>query len=663
MNYFVTGATGFIGGFFLEQLAARKGQIYVLVRQASREKLEALKTRLPTATAERLIPVYGDITQPSMGLSANDLSVLKGNVSQFFHFAAIYDMAADEASQAAANINGTLYAVQAAEAMQASCFHHVSSVAVSGLFRGTFREDMFEEAENLDHPYFRTKHESEKVVRQRCQIPFRIYRPSAVLGHSRTGEIDKIDGPYYSFKVIQKIRDTLPKWMPLVGVESGLNNVVPVDFVAKAIDHIAHLKGQDGGCFHIADPEHYSTGQMMNIFAEAAHAPKFTLRFDPKVFNFMPSALKDLLAKLPPVKRLKSAIFERFGLPESAAILMKYETRYDSRRTQALLADSGISVPKLSSYAPQVWDYWERNLDPDLFIDRTLEGQVADRLVLITGASAGIGRATALRLAKAGAKVILTARTLDKLEEAQAEIEAAGGQAYCYTVDIADLEACDKVVARIEQDLGKVDILINNAGRSIRRSVDLAYDRFHDFERTMQLNYFGALRMILRVLPGMTEQKRGHIINISSLGVLNHPPRFSAYVASKSALEAFSICAASEFSDKNIHFTNINMPLVRTEMIAPTKIYQYAPALEVDEAVDLVVEAVINKPKRVATGMGKFLSVMGALFPKFVEIANNATFRMFPDSAVAKGAAPGKELPEATSEQVAMAALMKGVHF
>ena len=663
MNYFVTGATGFIGGFFLEQLAARKGQIYVLVRQASREKLEALKTRLPTATAERLIPVYGDITQPSMGLSANDLSVLKGNVSQFFHFAAIYDMAADEASQAAANINGTLYAVQAAEAMQASCFHHVSSVAVSGLFRGTFREDMFEEAENLDHPYFRTKHESEKVVRQRCQIPFRIYRPSAVLGHSRTGEIDKIDGPYYSFKVIQKIRDTLPKWMPLVGVESGLNNVVPVDFVAKAIDHIAHLKGQDGGCFHIADPEHYSTGQMMNIFAEAAHAPKFTLRFDPKVFNFMPSALKDLLAKLPPVKRLKSAIFERFGLPESAAILMKYETRYDSRRTQALLADSGISVPKLSSYAPQVWDYWERNLDPDLFIDRTLEGQVADRLVLITGASAGIGRATALRLARAGAKVILTARTLDKLEEAQAEIEAAGGQAYCYTVDIADLEACDKVVARIEQDLGKVDILINNAGRSIRRSVDLAYDRFHDFERTMQLNYFGALRMILRVLPGMTAQKRGHIINISSMGVLNHPPRFSAYVASKSALEAFSICAASEFSDKNIHFTNINMPLVRTEMIAPTKIYQYAPALEVSEAVDLVVEAVINKPKRVATGMGKFLSVMGALFPKFVEIANNATFRMFPDSGAAKGTAPDKELPEATSEQVAMAALMKGVHF
>ena len=306
MNYFVTGATGFIGGFFMEQLVARQGQLYVLVREASTGKLDALKARLPASAAQRITPVYGDITAPNMGLSANDLGMLKGNVDHFFHFAAIYDMAADEASQIAGNINGTANAVQAAQAMQAACFHHVSSIAVSGLFKGTFTEDMFDEAQNLDHAYFRTKHESEKVVRQHCKIPFRIYRPAAVLGHSRTGEIDKIDGPYYSFKMIQKIRDALPKWMPLVGVESGLNNVVPVDFVVKAIDHIAHLEGQDGGCFHITDPDHYSTGEMMNIFAEAAHAPKFTLRFDPKVFNFMPPVLKDLLAKLPPVKRLKS---------------------------------------------------------------------------------------------------------------------------------------------------------------------------------------------------------------------------------------------------------------------------------------------------------------------------------------------------------------------
>jgi NAD(P)-dependent dehydrogenase (short-subunit alcohol dehydrogenase family) len=663
MNYFVTGATGFIGGFFVEQLLARQGTVYVLVRESSQHKLDTLRQRLPTAAAERLVPVYGDITAPHMGLSADDLAQLKSAPVQFFHFAAVYDMAADEASQIAGNINGTINAVQAAQAMDAACFHHVSSVAVSGLFQGTFREDMFDEAENLDHAYFRTKHESEKVVRKQCSIPYRIYRPAAVLGHSRTGEIDKIDGPYYSFKVIQKIRDVFPKWMPLVGIESGCNNVVPVDFVVKAIDHIAHLEGQDGGCFHITDPDHYSMGEMMNIFAEAAHAPKFTLRFDPKVFNFMPSVLKDLLAKLPPVKRLKATVLERFGLPESSTVLMKYETRYDSRETQKLLEGSGISVPKLRSYAPQVWDYWERNLDPDLFIDRTLEGQVKDRLVLITGASAGIGKATALRLAEAGARVILSARTEDKLLSVKAEIESQGGTAYVYTCDASSMEDCDRVVAQIAQELGHVDILINNAGRSIRRSVDLAYDRFHDFERTMQLNYFGALRMILRVLPGMTAQKRGHIINISSMGVLSNPPRFSAYIASKAALEAFSGCAASEFSDKNIHFTNINMPLVRTEMIAPTKIYQYAPALEVDEAIDLVVDAVINKPKRVATGMGKFLSTAEALFPKLVEIFNNATYRMFPDSNAAQGKRGAGEEVDATGEQVAMATLMKGVHF
>jgi NAD(P)-dependent dehydrogenase (short-subunit alcohol dehydrogenase family) len=218
------------------------------------------------------------------------------------------------------------------------------------------------------------------------------------------------------------------------------------------------------------------------------------------------------------------------------------------------------------------------------------------------------------------------------------------------------------VVAAVEKDLGPVDILINNAGRSIRRPVELAYDRFHDYERTMQLNYFGAIRMILRVLPGMTAKNRGHVINVSSIGVLGNPPRFSAYIASKAALEAFSRCAASEFSDKNIHFTNINMPLVRTAMIAPTKIYEYAPALSVDEAVDMLVDAVINKRHRVATGMGVMMSAMGAIFPKLLETFNNITFRMFPDSLAPKGES-SKESPEATSEQVAMAALMKGVHF
>ena len=662
MNYFLTGGTGFIGRFFVENLLARGGTIHLLVRDSSRHKLDELKARFPVA-AERIIGVSGDITATGLGIAAADIAQLKGRIDHFFHFAAIYDMGASEESQRRANVDGTLHAVRAAEALGAGCFHHISSVAVSGLYRGSFREDMFEEAENLDHPYFRTKHDSEKVVREKCGIAYRIYRPGAVIGHSRTGEIDKIDGPYYSFKMLQRIRNTLPKWMPLVGIESGLNNLVPVDYVVNAIDYLAHLEGHDGGCFHIVDTEHYSTGQMMNIFAEAAHAPQFTLRFDPKIFNFMPTALADLLAKLPPVKRLKSAIFERIGMPESAAILAKYETRYDSRQTQRLLEGSGIKPPKLASYAARIWDYWERNLDPDLFVDRTLEGQVRDRVVLITGGSAGIDKALAIRLAASGAKIVITARNQEALEETCAEIRAEGGQAFSYVCDGADLEAVDQVMQQIETEHGGVDILINNAGRSIRRSVALAYDRFHDFERTMQLNYFGALRVILRVLPGMDQRRRGHVINISSMGVLGHPPRFSAYIASKSALEAFSLCAAAEYSDRNIHFTNINMPLVRTAMIAPTKIYEYAPALEVDEAIDLIVDAIIHKKARVATGMGRVQQLLELLFPKFSEITNNATFRMFPDSEAAKGLPAPAAAPEATSEQIAMAALMKGVHF
>ncbi|MCG3168696.1 MAG: hypothetical protein CALGDGBN_00193 [Pseudomonadales bacterium] len=662
MNYLVTGGTGFIGRFFIENLLARPGTIHVLVRESSLPKLDELKARFPVA-AERIVALVGDITQPGLGIADAELRALAGKIDHFFHFAAIYDMAASAESQHAANVAGTLYAVQTAEKLGVRCFHHVSSVAVSGLYRGTFREDMFEEAENLDHPYFRTKHESEKMVRQRCRVPYRIYRPAAVVGHSRTGEIDKIDGPYYSFKTIQRIRNILPKWMPLVGVESGVNNLVPVDYVVNAIDYLAHLDGQDGGCFHIVDTEHYSTGQMMNIFAEAAHAPKFSLRFDPKIFDFVPTALVELLNKLPPVKRLKAAVFERIGMPESASILTKYETKYDSRQTRRLLEGSGINPPKLERYAARIWDYWERNLDPDLFVDRTLEGQVRDRVVLITGGSAGIGKATAIRLAAAGARVVITARTQEKLDETCAEITAQGGRAYSYVCDAADLAAVDEVMRRIDEEHGGVDVLINNAGRSIRRSVALAYDRFHDFERTMQLNYFGALRFILRALPGMDRRRHGHIINISSMGVLGHPPRFSSYIASKSALEGFSLCAAAEFSDRNIHFTNINMPLVRTEMIAPTKIYEYAPALEVHEAVDMIVDALISRKSRVATGMGWVQHFAATVFPKFSEIVNNATFRMFPDSDAAKGLPTAPTPPEVTSEQIAMAQLMKGVHF
>ncbi len=665
MNYFVTGGTGFIGKFLLQKLIDRKGTIYVLLREESKHKLKDLQDRY-TNGKRRIKPVYGDLTEPALGISQSDLKELKGEIDHFFHLAAIYDMKADAESQQKANVDGTRNAVQCAEKLKAGCFHHVSSIAASGMYPGTWQEDMFDEAKNLDHPYFRTKHDSEGIVRRECLIPWRVYRPGAVIGHSETGEIDKIDGPYYLFGGLKKLRNLLPPWFPLVGIETGLANVVPVDYVVDAMDYLAHLPGHDRECFHLTNPDHYSMGELINIFAEAGHTPKLGMRFDRKIFSFVPPGLSAIVGKLPPVKRLRHALFETLGMPEDASVFFDYETRYDSRDTRRALEGSGIEVPRLPTYAWTIWDYWERHLDPDLFIDKSLEGHVKDKVVLVTGGSSGIGEAIAHKMAGAGANVLMTARTLENLEAVKTAIEAKGGTAYIYQCDIADMESCDNLVAQVLQDHGHIDILVNNAGRSIRRSIDLSYERFHDFERTMQLNYFGALRLIMGFLPTMSSRKQGQIINISSIGVLGSSPRFSAYVASKAALDAFSRCAGSEFSDRNVHFTTINMPLVRTPMIAPTKLYDYAPALSVDEAMDLIVEAVVNKPRRVATTTGLFMAVANAVAPKFMEIIWNTSYRMFPDSEAAKGIKDARDKNkklEMSSEQLAMAAIMKGVHF
>ena len=154
----------------------------------------------------------------------------------------------------------------------------------------------------------------------------------------------------------------------------------------------------------------------------------------------------------------------------------------------------------------------------------------------------------------------------------------------------------------------------------------------------MQVNYFGALRLTLGLLPGMAQRRSGHVINVSSIGVLTNAPRFSAYVASKAALEAFSRCAASEFLDRGVHFTTINMPLVRTDMIAPTKLYEHAPTLTPEEAAELVVEAIVKRPSRIATPLGRIRPDRPRVQPRVAQIVMNTAFRMFPDSAAATGA-------------------------
>jgi NAD(P)-dependent dehydrogenase (short-subunit alcohol dehydrogenase family) len=266
-----------------------------------------------------------------------------------------------------------------------------------------------------------------------------------------------------------------------------------------------------------------------------------------------------------------------------------------------------------------------------------LSRRVRNKHVVVTGASSGIGLDCALKLGAAGATVILAARTPSKLQDTVDRIRADGGKAFAYACDLSDMGDCDRFIQQVLDEHRHVDILINNAGRSIRRSVKHSFDRFHDFERTMQLNYFGALRLIFGFAPKMLERKSGHIINISSIGVLASPPRFSAYVASKAALDAFSWCAAPEFADAGVRFTTINMPLVRTPMIAPTKLYDAFPTLSPDEAAELVMSAVIDKPKRVATGLGLAGAVAQAVAPGVSEFILNQAFRLFPDSPAARG--------------------------
>ena len=292
-----------------------------------------------------------------------------------------------------------------------------------------------------------------------------------------------------------------------------------------------------------------------------------------------------------------------------------------------------------------------------------MSGKVKNKVVVITGGSSGIGKAAAMKIAAAGAKLVICARGADELAATKSEIEATGGSCHTYIVDLADLASCDAFVAQVLADHGKVDILVNNAGRSIRRAIHASFDRFHDFERTMQLNYFGALRLIMGVLPGMAERHRGHIINISSIGVLTNSPRFSAYVASKAALDAFSRCAQAEYSDNGVNFTTINMPLVKTPMIAPTKMYDSVPTLSPEEAADIIIEAIVERPVRIATRLGTFAQVFYALAPRVYEIMMNTIFRLFPDSSASKGMKGRAELDQPTSEQIAVAALLRGVHW
>ncbi|QRP47165.1 SDR family oxidoreductase [Amycolatopsis sp. FDAARGOS 1241] len=661
-TFLVTGATGLIGRQFTRQLLTRPDadRVALVVRAGSREKLAELVDGWPHA--ERVTLVTGDLGEPLLGVSEQDRTDLRG-VDHVVHLAALYDLTADDEASIKANVDGTQHVVDLAADLRAGCLHHVSSVAVAGDHEGLFTEDMFDVGQRLITPYHRTKFEAEKLVREQHEVPWRVYRPAVVVGDSETGEMDKVDGPYYLFPAISRLAG-LPD-LPLVGPDLGDTNVVPVDYVAKALLKLVTTPGVDGRAFHLVNPEPQPVVSVYNAFARAAGAPTITVQLGEGVSKRIVGLAK-LSEHIPGFTIARDAVLERLGIPPVLLETMAFPSVFASAETRKALAGTGVEVPRLDDYAATLWRYWREHLDPFRARKHGPRGELDGRRVIITGASSGIGRATALKVAAAGGVPLLVARRQHELEEVRDEIIAAGGTASVYPADLTDEDSVHKAVDAMLAEHGRIDMLVNNAGRSIRRSIKLSYERMHDYERAMAINYFGAVRLILAVLPHMSERKFGHIVNVSSIGVQGIAPRFSAYAASKAALDYFSRIAATETHGDGITFTTIHMPLVRTPMIRPTKIYDAFPTKSPEQAADMVMKALIERPKHIGTPAGQAIGLTYALAPGLTDAIAYQGFRIFPDSTAAGGSGRlkiGRGEMHLSRAAMALARLSRGFHW
>ncbi|WP_068054811.1 SDR family oxidoreductase [Nocardia xishanensis] len=624
VSYIVTGGTGFLGRRVVQGLldADPEAIVHVLVRAESLAKFTELAEGWHGG--ERVFALVGDLTAERLGL--RDQAPKADHV---IHLGAVYDMTADEHTAHAANVAGTRSVIALARELGA-VLHHVSSVAVAGDHKGKFFEEDFDLGQNLTSPYHRTKFAAEQLVRESRGVRWRVYRPAIVVGDSRTGEMDKIDGPYYFFSAIAKLA-ALPSDLPMPLPDLGATNIVPVDYVAAAMVELVRKSGLDGRTFHLVNPRPQPFDAVYNALAAAAGAPGG--------IGPVPGSGLALngLAQLPGVPAVRDFLLSQMGIPPEVAPHVSFASEFVSESTQAQLRGSGLSVPPFENYAARLWQYWRANLDPNRDRPADSGDPLSGRIVLITGASSGIGLATAHAVARRGATVLMVARGRADLLAAAESVRAEGGAAYTYPCDITDPESVDGLVRAMLADHGHVDYLVNNAGRSIRRSVVNSTDRMHDFERTMAVNYFGAVRLILGLLPSMRARRFGHIVNISSIAVQTKVPRFAAYVASKSALDNFSEIAAVENRDAGITFTSVRMPLVRTPMIAPTDLYRSLPVPDPDRAAAIVVRALEDRPHRIDTPVGTFAQAVDLLMPSVKRTILHQGFRMFGESHAARG--------------------------
>src|SRR3984885_10618783 len=585
MRYVVTGGTGFIGRNVVSRLLDNRpdAEVWVLVRRSSLGRFE----RLAEQWGERAKPLVGELTEPSLGLTDEAVAEL-GDVDHLVHCAAIYDITVAEPEQRAANVDGTRAVIDLARRLDAT-LHHVSSIAVAGDFHGEYTEADFDIGQQLPTPYHQTKFEAEMLVRSTTGLRYRIYRPAVVVGDSRTGEMDKIDGPYYFFGTLAKLA-VLPRLTPIMLPDTGRTNIVPVDYVADAMVALLHADAPDGQTSPLTAPKTMGLRGIYRGIAAAAGLP-------PLRGSLPRSVAAPVLKVRGRPKVWCNMVATQLGIPGEVLDVVDLAPTFTSDQTQKALRGTGIAVPEFASYAPALWRYWAEHLDPDRARRDDPDGPLVGRHVIITGASSGIGRASAVAVAERGATVFALARNGDALDDLVTEIRANGGQAYAFNCEVTDSASVENTVKDILGRFDHVDYLVNNAGRSIRRSV----------------------------------------VNVSSAGVQARSPKYSAYLPTKAALDAFSEVVATETLSDHITFTNVHMPLVETPMIKPSRRPHPVPPITAEHAAAMVVRGLIDKPLRIDTPLGT-LSEAGHYFtPKLSRRILHQVYLGYPDSAAARG--------------------------
>ncbi|MGV0635807.1 SDR family oxidoreductase [Mycolicibacillus trivialis] len=637
MHYVVTGGTGFIGRRIVSRLleADPQARVSVLVRRASLSRFERLARE---DWDDRVGALVGDLTGDALDLTDAAVGEL-GAIDHVVHCAAIYDITAAAADQQRANVAGTEAVIALARRLDAT-LHHVSSIAVAGTFRGEFTEDDLDVGQELPTPYHQTKFQAELAVRSATGLRYRIYRPAVVVGDSRTGAIDKVDGPYYFFPMLARLA-ALPTFTPVMLPDVGRTNIVPVDYVVDALVALL-LDGPDswdGRTFHLTAPNTVGLRDIYRGVARAAGLPPLRGRL-PAV------AAAPVLQVRGRAKVWRNMIATQLGIPAEVLDVVSLRPTFVADATRAALREAGhadLTVPAFGDYAPALWRYWAAHLNPDRARRDDPRGPLVGRHVIITGASSGIGRASAIAVADRGATVFALARDGAALDELVAEIRAAGGRAYAFSCDVTDSASVETTIKDILGRFDHVDYLVNNAGRSIRRSVVNATDRMHDYERVMAVNYFGAVRMTLALLPHWRERRFGHVVNISSAGVQARSPKYSAYLPSKAALDAFAEVVSTETLSDHITFTNVHMPLVATPMIAPSRRLNPVPPISAEHAAAMVVRALVEKPARIDTPSGTLAEIGHYFTPRLTRRVLHQLYLGYPDSP----AALGEETPPA----------------